>query len=182
MTIFAIETNGNQKPVTMRNRWLTLPLLFAGLALLTAACSTLTAAERAQQEKEIAQQVEKALAERQYTISVNMMYPLRGTPVNVTPDYSLQVKGDSLFSYLPYFGRAYNIPYGGGNGLHFSAPIKGYESAKGKKGRTRVTIQVENEGDQLTYNLDLFPNGRADIDVISRERESINYSGEFINQ
>lgn len=155
-------------------------LLYAGLALLIAACSTLTAAERAQREREEAMQVEKALAERQYTISISMMFPRRGNAVSVTPDYSVQMKGDSLFSYLPYFGRAYSIPYGGGNGLHFAAPVKGYESAKGKNGRTRVTIQVEHENDRLTYSLDIFPNGHADIDVVSREREPINYSGDMV--
>jgi len=108
-----------------------------------------------------------------------MMFPRRGNAVSVTPDYSVQMKGDSLFSYLPYFGRAYSIPYGSGNGLHFAAPIKGYESAKGKNGRTQVTIMVENEGDRLTYNFEIFPNGHANVDVFSREREPINYSGDL---
>ena len=163
----------------MRNLRSAFYLLYAGLALLIAACSTLTAAERAQREREVAMQVEKALAERQYTISISMMFPRRGNAVSVTPDYSVQMKGDSLFSYLPYFGRAYSIPYGGGNGLHFAAPIKGYESAKGKNGRTQVTLLVENEGDRLTYNFEIFPNGHANVDVFSREREPINYSGDL---
>ena len=85
----------------MRNLRSAFYLLYAGLALLIAACSTLTAAERAQREREVAMQVEKALAERQYTISISMMFPRRGNAVSVTPDYSVQMKGDCLISEGP---------------------------------------------------------------------------------
>ena len=69
----------------MRNLRSAFYLLYAGLALLIAACSTLTAAERAQREREEAMQVEKALAERQYTISISMMFPRRGNAVSGRP-------------------------------------------------------------------------------------------------
>lgn len=64
--------------------------------------------------------VEKALADRHYTIDVQMMYPQQGPARNVSGDYSLEVRGDTLISSLPYFGRAYLVPYGGGKGLNFS--------------------------------------------------------------
>lgn len=98
------------------------------LGLLTA-CSTMTAAERA--EKALA--VERALASRHYVVDVQMMYPRSGRAVNVSSNYSLEIKGDTVVSYLPYFGRAYSIPYGGGKAFNFSAPIISYESASDQK-------------------------------------------------
>lgn len=142
---------------------------------INVSCGTMTSAERAER----AQAVLEALATRHYTVSIQVMYPTRGGAVNVTPDFSLKVEGDTLVSYLPYFGRAYNVPIGGGKGLNFMAPIKRYETAKDKKGRTHVLIVADNDEDIVTYRLEVFDNGRATIDVRCRERESISYSGEL---
>ena len=163
----------------MRNLRSAFYLLYAGLALLIAACSTLTAAERAQREREVAMQVEKALAERQYTISISMMFPRRGNAVSVTPDYSVQMKGDSLFSYLPYFGAAYNVPYGGGKGLNWDAPLTGYQVSAGRKGATIVEMTAYNGEDYFLYSLELMPNGTAYLNVRSRDREPISFSGDM---
>ena len=143
------------------------------------ACSSLSSAERAEREARLAQKVETALAERQYTINVDMMFPRRGRAVHVSSDYSVQVKGDTLISYLPYFGRAYNVPYGGGKGLNFAAPIRDYQAAKDSKGRTQVIIKVDNEEDILNYTLDIFSNGKTSVDVMAREREPISYNGQM---
>lgn len=147
------------------------------MALLMVACSTLTPAEKAERQAKVAQAVKKALSERHYKVGISMMYPPRGKAVNVSPDYSLEVKGDTLISYLPYFGRAYNVPYGGGKGLNFTAPISEYSSEKGRKGATQVTIKVTNEEDIYTYLLEIYDTGSTSVDVRSRERESIRYSG-----
>ena len=162
-------------------------LIFAGMKIqglltivvvavmgLLSACSTMTAAERAQK----ALAVEKALASRRYVVDVRMIYPRRGRAVNVT-NYSLEVKGDTVVSYLPYFGRAYSIPYGGGKAFNFSAPISSYESARDEKGRTHVRLVTDNEEDVITFQLEIFDNGQATIYVQAREREPITYSGEL---
>ncbi len=108
-----------------------------------------------------------------------MMYPQRGPAKNVTGTYSLEVKGDSLISYLPYFGRAYMVPYGGGKGLNFTEIIGNYYESKNAKGQTEIAIEVTNEEDTYLYQLSVFDNGNATIDVRSKEREPITYSGEM---
>ncbi len=149
------------------------------ISLAVCGCSTLTSAERAEREAKTAQAVEKALAERHYKVEISMMNPRRGRAVNVSPDFSLEVKGDTLVSYLPYFGRAYNVPYGGGKGLNFTAPISDYHSAKGRKGATLITIKAVNEEDVYSFRLEIFTNGSTSIDLTAREREPINYSGQM---
>lgn len=154
-------------------------LFLSLMSIALAACSTLSSAEKAEREAKHAQAVEKALSDRHYTVNVSVAIPRRGNVVHVSSDYSLQVKGDTLISYLPYFGRAYSLPYGGGKALNFTAPIKEYQSEMGCKGNTKVEIIVDNEEDIFTYRLDIFPDGNTSIDVSSRNRESISYSGQL---
>lgn len=150
-------------------------IIFIVLAAALAGCAT--TAERMEREARTAAQVSGALASRHYTINVLMMYPQRGRAVNLTTNYSVEVKGDSLISYLPYFGRAYNVPYGGGKGLNFIAPITGYQTETDRKGITRVVLTSENEEDHYRYILEVSSSGDSYIQVQSRQRDFIRYSG-----
>ena len=152
-------------------------VFFWVLLLSVTACTSLSRVERTERDAKVAQAVENVLSERSYTVTISMMYPRRGNSVNVTPDFSLQVKGDTLMSYLPYYGRAYSVPYGGGKGLNFTAPIQDYRETRGHKGNTLISFVVNNGEDILKYNLDIYANGSTTINVISRNRESISYSG-----
>lgn len=147
--------------------------------VLLAACTTLTNAEKEELAAKKAQAIEQSLAGRRYTISVTSMNPIRGNVRQIAPDYSLTVKGDTIISYLPYFGRAYNVPYGGGKGLNFTAPIKKYQSVKGRKGDTIIELVVDNSEDILTYRLDISSDGNASIDVAAGERDPISYTGQL---
>lgn len=149
------------------------------LMLIVAGCSSMTSAERAERKAAQMRAVAEAIAQQHYKINVQMMYPSRGGAKHVSYGYLVEVKGDTLVSYLPYFGRAYSVPYGGGKGLNFTAPISEYKAEKDNKGTTQITVIVNNEEDILTYFLSVFDNGRATIDVRAREREPISYSGDL---
>ncbi|MBR2776450.1 MAG: DUF4251 domain-containing protein [Prevotella sp.] len=136
-----------------------------------------SAEERAARAAEQAANVKKALTERKYRIAVSRMYPRSGAAKSVSYGYSVEVRNDSLFSYLPYFGRAYQVPYGGGKGLNFSERIGSYHESQLNNGKRHIEIQVKNEEDTYLYTLDIFDNGSSQIDVQSRQREQISYSG-----
>ena len=102
-----------------------------------------------------------------------------GASKNVSYGYSVTVRNDSLFSYLPYFGRAYDVPYGGGKGLNFDAPIESYKESQLKNGQRHIEIGLKNDEDTYLYTINVFDNGSSSIDVQSRRRESISYSGEM---
>lgn len=138
-----------------------------------------TAEERAARAAEQAKAVKAALQERNYQIAVNRMYPSRGASKSLSYGYSVEVRNDSLISYLPYFGRAYDVPYGGGNGLNFSAPIRNYKESQTKSDLRHIEIDVKNDEDIYLYTLDIFDNGSTDINVRSRQRDPISFSGEM---
>lgn len=160
----------------MRKIFMTSVMALTALVMLVG-CAT--AEERAARAAEQAKAVKTALQERNYQIAVNRMYPSRGASKIVSSGYSVEVRNDSLISYLPYFGRAYDVPYGGGNGLNFSAPIRNYKESQTKSDLRHIEIDVKNDEDTYLYTLDIFDNGSADINVRSRQREPISFSGQM---
>ncbi|MCH4148827.1 MAG: DUF4251 domain-containing protein [Prevotella sp.] len=154
-------------------------LLFLGMMLAVVACSTtkLTPQEKAQQRAQEIQQVNKNIQNRHFSIDIDYMYPQQGPARRVDFGYFLAVHGDTLNSGLPYFGRAYQVPYGGGKALNFETKLSSYNAYRVKNGLMRVEIKAQNEEDQYYYTLDIYDNGKTDITVLARERDQIRFSG-----
>ena len=168
--------------VMIMRHWI-ISTVMAVMALgVLASCAT--AEERAARAAEQTKKVTAALNDRHYVIAIDRMIPMRGSSKNVSYGYSVEVRNDSLISYLPYFGQAYNyfgqaynVPYGGGKGLNFSAPISSYQEFQKKSDRRSIEIGLTNEEDTYVYLIDVFDNGSASVHVTARQRESISYSG-----
>ena len=92
-----------------------LLVMLAGIPTLSAQ----TKKEKKEQKKEAVRQL---IVSEDYKIDVNTAMPMRGRSIPLTSQYSLQIRNDSVFSYLPYYGRAYSVPYGGGSVLIFNSP------------------------------------------------------------
>ena len=148
------------------------------LTFLLMACAT--TAERVARQAETASAVNAALADRHYKITITQAYPQRGGNVNVSHDFFLEVKGDTLVSYLPFFGRAYRSLYGGTEkGLNFTEIIRMYEPLKSKAGVTRIRMRVRNEEDSYIYTVEVSENGRASIRVQALERDDMRFDGDI---
>ena len=158
----------------MRKFFVSMIIAVCACAIL---CGCATSEERAAQKAEMARNVTKALNERNYKISILRMNPMRGSSRSVSYGYSVEVRNDTLFSYLPYFGRAYNVPYGGGKGLNFSHPIENYQEYQKKNGQRHIEIGLTNEEDTYLYTIEVFDNGNSSVEVWSRQRERIFYTG-----
>lgn len=152
-----------------------LSVLFASALILWSSCAT--SEEKAAQMAELSANVTNALNSRDYKIAIDRMYPMRGSSRHVSYGYSVEVRNDTLISYLPYFGRAYNVPYGGGKGLNFTAPIGNYQEFLKRNGQRHIEIGVTNDEDTYFYTIEVFDNGSSSVDVRARQRERISYSG-----
>lgn len=153
---------------------LLLPLL-AGCAMSTSEAS---ADEEAKELKraEVAEQVKCAVEDSRFYVDVRQMYPQSAPARTLTSAYSFEMRGDSVISFLPYYGRAYSVPYGGGKGLNFTATMSEYDVERGDE-CWNVTIDVKNEEDNYRYFIVVFDNAATTIDVLSNQREAISYSG-----
>lgn len=147
--------------------------LFAGLSL------PMFAQNKQEKKEQKAKEVKELLESGSFRIDVNRALPMSGSAVNLTSPYSLELRGDSIISHLPYFGRAYSVPYGGGDGLHFSEPFTDKEIEFDHKGTADIKIEVRTDEDQYTYNIKVFDNGSASMMVQPTNRQSISFQGEL---
>jgi hypothetical protein len=153
-------------------------LLVAGL-ILTIALPGCSSSKSPAQEARAAQEaaLRQAIENRTFYLDVSRMIPMRGSTRALTPSYSVEIKKDQIKSNLPYFGRAYSIPYGGGDGLIFDAPISDYKVSRGKKKSTVIEVKTETVEDNYTYRIEIYPNGSAWISVSMQNRQAISFSG-----
>ena len=69
----------------------------------------------------------------------------------------------------------YSIPYGGGQGLMFNAPIDQYTMAMGKRGAAKINFTAKSPEDQFRFRITIYSNGSSSIDVDMTNRESISF-------
>ena len=182
-------TSNTEKPTTMKKekqKWICLTGCFAILCMMglivMSGCATSEAARAAKAEQLALTKakIEEGLANRQYTIDIERAQPLAPAGViNLTSSYSVTVAGDTLKSDLPFFGRAYNIPYGGGKGLRFQAPITNYYVDSTHRNRHIIYIDAVDTEDTYLYIITLFEGGTASVSVTPRQRSHIDFSGKF---
>ena len=131
--------------------------------------------KRAKKEQTVKSEIES----KGYCIEVNTALPRRGLNVQLTSSYSLEIKNDSASSWLPYYGRAYSIPYGGGDGLTFKAPIENYKLTYNKKGTAKIEFTARTKEDVFKFYISIFTSGLSSISVDMQNRDSIDFSGEL---
>jgi hypothetical protein len=161
----------NHKTMKTIRLFLTGMMAIATLGLVS--CSSPNAVAK----NERAQAVKKQIEDRHYTIKVNRMLPMSGRARELTTTYSLTINGDTINSHLPYFGTAYSVPYGGGQGLVFEAPITVYSMNFDAKGAANISIQTRSEDDSYTYRIQIFDNGSTTIYVTPSNRQAITFYG-----
>lgn len=142
-----------------------------------------TSKEKAARKTEQAERVKPALAERHYKIVVNAMADLSEKDEKRSPqlksNYRLEVRNDSLISFLPQYGHNHILGEAGvgTRGLILYEPISSYQEELTKKSKRHIEISVEEEDDTLLFVIEVSDNGNSSISVRSHRRERISYSG-----
>ena len=158
-------------------------LVFMAMISCLIACSVskMTSEEKRLQRKIIAQKVKDSLENRTFRIDLNYVIPRRMRAHSLEYGYSIQVKGDSVDAYIPFFGEAYRADYGTRDeGLKFNGLMSGYEVLPVKKNLYRVNIHAKKPLDEILYQIEVFDNGVATLYVRSLNREDIRFNGEMV--
>lgn len=97
---------------------------------------------------------------------------------NLGTNYELKFDSLNLKAYLPYYGRAYSVPYGGSEGVKFELQAEKIEKEWNKKKqlftfRTEVSDKTDSYLMYLTTGL----SGYADLKITFRNRQPISYYG-----
>lgn len=157
--------------------------VFLAMAFCLLACSgsKMTWEEKSMQRMKVAQMVKDSLENRTFRVNLNYVIPRRMRAHHLEYGYSIQVKGDSVDAYIPFFGEAYRADIGTQDeGLKFKGPMSGYEVLPIKKGLYRVNILAKKPLDEILYQVEVFDNGVATLYVRSLNREDIHFNGEMV--
>jgi hypothetical protein len=154
----------------------------AALALAAAGCSAArtaaTSPERAEAEAATAAHVARMLDKRLYKVDFSRAMPMGAPSFQLLHPYFISVVGDHVESMLPYMGRAYSLPYGGGEGLRFRAPVTDYrDRVTGRKARREITFTARTGEDAYRFALEVFPSGECTLTITPTNKQTISFIG-----
>ena len=156
-------------------------IVVAVLLSVLAACATKQ--ERAERLAQTRMGIMEALAKRQLRIEVRSMNTMRYGSRIVTPDFFLELRGDTLRSYLPYLGVAHQAPMASpSEGLNFETVMKSYHQSNPKPDLARLEIETKTKEDFFVYHIEVYYTGKAFISVQSQHRDPISFDGEVIEK
>ncbi len=115
-------------------------------------------------------------------IAVSLVTTKRGATVPVSPDYFLELNGNTVTSHLPYFGRSYMAPPNAGNVMEFTSTADSIASEARPGGAMRLSFRVRTDDDIMRFAIDIQSDGRTKIDVWPQRRDRISYDGELEEQ
>jgi hypothetical protein len=121
--------------------------------------------------------VKKAVQDQEFTFKAQTAFPMGGNVRHLTPGYDLRISGDSLSTYLPFFGRAYSAPLPGEGPIKFQSDDFSYKASVKKKQSWEIVIEPEDTREVRQMILRIFENGHATLMVNSNDRQSISFSG-----
>ena len=150
------------------------------LGIILQGCGVLSESreDRAVRLEREAQMVSEGVETGNFKVNIDRMIPHRGSARHVD-NYSVKVKDGHIVSYLPYFGRAWDLPYGGGHGLNFEADIQESDVFREPDGSYTVRLLIKTDEDTHVYTFQIYRNGSTSLLVQSKNREPINFTGDF---
>jgi len=97
---------------------------------------------------------------------------------NLSSSYDLVIDSLHVKAFLPYYGRAYSVPYGGTGGVKFDLIAKQIKTSWNER-RKLYTITTELIDNQDSYSIQLTTglDGYADLKIDFRNRKWISYHG-----
>lgn len=147
----------------------------AGLILISVAASfNMSYAQDDKKDQEI-----KKLIENKNFVFVAQSASPTGAPLRqLSYGFDLSVLGDSVVSYLPYFGRAYSAPMDPTDGgFRFTSTNFDYTVTDRKKGGWDIIIKPKDAKDVREMALTTFDNGSSTLRVMSNNRQPISFNG-----
>lgn len=126
-----------------------------------------------------ADNIKSIVPARKYVFRVQSVLPMTGRTRQVAGDgYEVMVSKDTVNSYLPFFGRAYNAPIDPSrNGLDFISTNFEYTETPRKDGGWEISIKPKDNRDVQQLFLSISESGYASLQVTSNNRSPISYNG-----
>lgn len=162
----------------MKQKIMVLSLLILSVLCINAQESAKSRRERrAEQQEKRVDNVKKMISGKSFVFEATHAIPTGGGSIHLNHSFEVELKEDTLNSYLPFFGVAYRADYGDRNSaLDFSQPVNKYELEE-KENEYLIKIEVKNKMDVLNFTFFISGLGYATLTVTSTSRQAISYYG-----
>lgn len=94
----------------------------------------------------------------------------------------IEVNDSIAKGFLPFFGRAYSVPYGKGGGIEFDNRITEKQLTLPVRKKRKILIYnftVKGENDTFRITLHISSKGSCSVSVVSSQRSTIHYNGQI---
>ena len=137
--------------------------------------------ERAKKDMQAFNKTKELINGNVFKIEIDRVFPISGVDVSrFNPRGYVHVKDSIAEGKLPFFGRAYNIPYGDGGGIEFNSSIQELEQKvinKRKKKLILYNFTVKGKDDTYQLSIQITGGNNCNISLVSNHRAQISYSG-----
>lgn len=148
------------------------------LAVLLIGCASQQ--QRAEEKARMQKAVMEAVADKHWHVDITSMNSMRYGSKMVTPDFFLELRGDTLRSYLPYLGQVHRAPLiAPEQGLNFETLLLSYHVSHPKTHMWLMVMDVKTEEDLYRYRIEMYDTGNTYIHVQSQHRDAISFDGHF---
>jgi hypothetical protein len=129
-------------------------------------------------EDEVA--ITRMVTEQEFMFKAQQVMPTTGRTRQLTSNYDLTISKDSVASWLPYFGRAYQAPMDPTKGgIQFTSTDFDYTNTQKNDG-WEISIRPKDTRDVQEMFLTIFKNGNATLRVSSISRQPISFGGVIV--
>jgi ABC-type oligopeptide transport system substrate-binding subunit len=155
--------------------------LLMTLALLGASVYAAENPQKQDKKQKQKEQTEKLVNSKHFQFVARQAMPLGGKTLDLTtnPNF-VRFYPDSIQADMPFFGRAYNVPYGGTGGIKFDGKPKKFDITPQKKGKGYlIQATVNDTNDSYSMTLSISNSGYGTLTINSNNRNSISYYGQI---
>ncbi len=141
-------------------------------------------AEKAEQLARLFQETRTLIESNRFKVVIDRVYPQNGMDMTrFNPRGEIVVDDTLVKGNLPFFGRAYSLPYGEGGGIEFEGPMieKTVKIKQRKKNKMILYhFSVRGQNDVYQISIDIAAGGNCSVDVSSNNRTHIAYTGNAV--
>lgn len=136
---------------------------------------------KAEIKAEQIRQIREIVNSKNFVFKAETVKPINSKRMNLLTDFGVEVRGDSIFSYLPYFGNNYqrDLTTFKNSPLGFMQPINDYDRFSTNEGY-KIVVKVKNENEFINLVFHIAKRGYTSLSASFLNRQSISYDGEIL--
>ncbi|NQU54524.1 MAG: DUF4251 domain-containing protein [Bacteroidetes bacterium] len=132
---------------------------------------------KAEKKAQRIEEINNLLKIKTFVFNATNAQPMSGGSIPLNYFFNAEINGDSIKSYLPFYGVAYHVEYGSRTSpFDFELPISNYLFEQDKKGY-HIKFEVKNKMDVINFAFHISDLGYASLNITSTNRQVMSFYG-----